>query len=101
MRCLALAGTVLNPALIGLAAAAGHDELVVVPRPRVALVLFGDELATAGIPARGLVRDSLGPQVPAWVARMGADVVLSSAARTLSRPMSRRSGARPRLPTWC
>ncbi len=73
---LARAGTVLNPALIGLAAASGHDELVVVPAPRVALVLFGDELATVGIPAPGLVRDSLGPQVPAWVARMGADVVL-------------------------
>jgi molybdopterin molybdotransferase len=73
---LATAGTVLTPALIGLAAASGHDELVVVPSPRVALVLFGDELATAGIPARGLVRDSLGPQVPAWVARMGVDVVL-------------------------
>jgi molybdopterin molybdotransferase len=42
----------------------------------VALVLFGDELASAGVPARGLVRDSLGPQVPAWVARMGVDVVL-------------------------
>lgn len=73
---LAPAGTVLNPALIGLAAAAGQDELLVVPAPRVALVLFGDELATAGVPARGLVRDSLGPQVPAWVARMGVDVVL-------------------------
>jgi molybdopterin molybdotransferase len=73
---LAPAGTVVTPALIGLAAASGHDELTVVPAPRVALVLFGDELATAGVPARGLVRDSLGPQVPAWVARMGADVVV-------------------------
>jgi molybdopterin molybdotransferase len=73
---LARAGTVLTPALVGLAAACGHDDLVVVPRPRVALVLFGDELARAGIPPRGLVRDSLGPQVPAWVVRMGADVVL-------------------------
>jgi molybdopterin molybdotransferase len=73
---LARAGTMLNPALIGLAAAAGHDDLLVVPAPQVALVLFGDELATVGVPAPGLVRDSLGPQVPAWVARMGADVVL-------------------------
>ena len=73
---VAPAGTVLNPALIGLAAAAGHDELLVVPAPRVVLVLFGDELATAGVPAHGMVRDSLGPQVPAWVARLGVDVVL-------------------------
>jgi molybdopterin molybdotransferase len=73
---LAPAGTTVTPALIGLAAASGHDELLVVPAPRVALVLFGDELATVGVPAWGFVRDSLGPQVPAWVARMGADVVV-------------------------
>jgi molybdopterin molybdotransferase len=73
---LAAAGTPITPALIGLAAASGHDDLLVVPSPRVALVLLGDELATAGVPAMGLVRDSLGPQVPAWVARMGVDVVL-------------------------
>jgi molybdopterin molybdotransferase len=72
---LAAAGTPVTPALVGLAAAAGHDDLAVVPRPRVALVLFGDELATSGIPAPGLVRDSLGPQVPAWLARMGVTVV--------------------------
>jgi molybdopterin molybdotransferase len=72
---LALAGTRLTPALLGLAAAAGHDVLAVVPRPRAALVLLGDELATAGIPPTGMVRDSLGPQVPAWLARMGVDVV--------------------------
>ena len=58
---LALAGTVLNPALIGLAAACGHDELLVVPRPRVALVLFGDELATAGVPATGTGPRLAGP----------------------------------------
>lgn len=72
---LAAAGTALGPALLGLAAAAGHDDLLVVPRPRAALVLFGDELATSGIPAPGFVRDSLGPQVPAWLARMGVEVV--------------------------
>ncbi len=72
---LATAGTLLNPALLGLAAACGHDTLAVIPRPRAALVLFGDELATEGVPAPGMVRDSLGPQVPAWLARMGADVV--------------------------
>jgi molybdopterin molybdotransferase len=73
---LAGAGSPVTPAWIGLAAAAGHDTLLVVPRPRVALVLFGDELALSGVPGPGLVRDSLGPQVPAWVRRMGAEVVL-------------------------
>ena len=81
---LAPAGTSLTPALLGLAAASGHDELVVVPRPRVALVLFGDELSMAGVPAPGTVRDSLGPQVPAWLRRMGVEVVaVESAADTL------------------
>jgi len=77
---LASAGSLVCPAHIGLAAASGHDDLMVIPRPRVALVLFGDELATSGLPDRGFVRDSLGPQVPAWLTRMGA--VISSVARS-------------------
>ncbi len=81
---LAPAGTIVTPVLIGLAAAAGHDDLRVVPRPRVALVLFGDELATSGVAGAGMVRDSLGPQVPAWLSRLGAQVVsVSRAADTL------------------
>ena len=40
-------------------------------RPRV--VVFGDELLTAGPPGAGRVRDSLGPQVPGWLRRLGAD----------------------------
>jgi molybdopterin molybdotransferase len=71
---LAPSGSSLTPAIIGLAAAAGHDDLAVVPRPHVALVLFGDELVDSGVPGVGLVRDSLGPQVPAWVSRLGASV---------------------------
>lgn len=72
---LAPTGTVLNPAVLGLAAASGHDDLLVVPRPRAALVLFGDELTSSGLPGSGMVRDSLGPQIPSWVRRMGARVV--------------------------
>ena len=72
---LAGAGTVVTPALVGLAAASGHDHLTVIPRPSTALVIFGDELVTAGVPGPGLVRDSLGPQVPAWLARMGVEVL--------------------------
>lgn len=73
---LAAPGVAVTPALIGLAAAAGLDDLLVVPRPRVALVLFGDELATTGVPESGRVRDSLGPQIPAWLARLGAQAVM-------------------------
>jgi molybdopterin molybdotransferase len=84
-EALARSGTIVTPALIGLAAAAGHDDLAVVPRPRVALVLFGDELASSGVAPAGKVRDSLGPQVPAWLRRMGAEVVsVTTAEDTLA-----------------
>src|SRR5690606_26653846 len=66
------AGTPITPAVIGLAAACGHDTLAVTPAPTAAVVIFGDELLTAGPPGGGRVRDSLGPQVPAWLARLGA-----------------------------
>jgi molybdopterin molybdotransferase len=58
--------------VLGLAAACGYDRLLVRPAPRAALLVFGDELLTAGLPADGRVRDALGPQVPAWLTRLGA-----------------------------
>jgi molybdopterin molybdotransferase len=66
------AGTVVSPAVIGLACSCGRDRVRVVPAPRVAVVVFGDELLTAGPPGAGRVRDSLGPQLPAWLRRLGA-----------------------------
>jgi len=72
---LAPAGTIVDPALIGLACAAGIDELHVRRIPRVALLLFGDELVATGVAGPGRVRDSLGPQLPGWIRRLGAQVV--------------------------
>lgn len=69
------AGVTLTPARIGLAAAAGHDLLAVVRRPRVRVLVLGDELLTHGLPVDGRVRDSLGPQLPAWLLRLGAELV--------------------------
>ena len=69
------AGTVLNPAMVGLLAAAGFDEIDVVVQPRVALVLLGDEIQLSGIPRDGLVRDALGPQLPGWLVAMGAQII--------------------------
>jgi molybdopterin molybdotransferase len=68
-------GSPVNPGVLGLAAACGYDSLLVHPAPRVALLVFGDELLTAGIPGDGRVRDSLGPQLPGWLRRLGARVV--------------------------
>lgn len=72
---LVKAGTKLTPAMVGLLAAAGHDQLSVVKRPKVALLLFGDEIQLNGLPKDGLVRDSLGPQLPAWLEKLGCEVI--------------------------
>lgn len=73
-------GTDVTPALAGFLAATGHDQVAVIRRPRVGLVLLGDELLESGIPADGRVRDSLGPQLPGWLTRSGAEVVRKSRA---------------------
>lgn len=69
------AGTRLTPAHLGLLAAAGHDRVLLARRPRALCLVFGDELVRAGDPRDGKVRDSLGPQVPAWLTRLGVEVV--------------------------
>jgi molybdopterin molybdotransferase len=71
---LATAGTPVTPALIGLAAACGLEELPVRPRPRAVAVISGSELLTAGPPRGGRIRDALGPQLPAWLRRLGGEV---------------------------
>ncbi|MDP4013286.1 MAG: molybdopterin molybdotransferase MoeA [Candidatus Nanopelagicales bacterium] len=72
---LARAGQSMTPALIGLLAAAGHDSPIQVRRRPVAqLLILGDELLTSGISHDGKVRDSLGPQVPPLLSRLGAKV---------------------------
>ncbi|MFF0276274.1 molybdopterin molybdotransferase MoeA [Streptomyces sp. NPDC004330] len=69
------AGSVVTPAVLGLAAAAGYDELPVPPRPRVEILVLGDELLAAGLPHDGLIRDALGPMLGPWLAALGADVL--------------------------
>ncbi|WP_425557796.1 molybdopterin molybdotransferase MoeA [Kitasatospora cystarginea] len=68
------AGTPVTPAVLGLAAACGHDRLAVHRRPTVELLLLGDELLDSGIPADGRVRDALGPLLPPWLTAAGAEV---------------------------
>ena len=57
------AGSTLTPAAIGAAAAAGHDQLSVYPRPRIRMVLLGADR----------IRDALGPQMPLWARRLGLE----------------------------
>ena len=68
---LVKAGAVLNPGKIGLLSAAGLDHVSVTRKPRVALVLLGDEIQLEGVPSEGLIRDALGPQLPGWLEKMG------------------------------
>ncbi|WP_438828004.1 molybdopterin molybdotransferase MoeA [Streptomyces tropicalis] len=68
------AGSLATPAVLGLAAAAGYDTLTVVPRPRVDVLVLGDELLTEGVPHDGLIRDALGPMLPPWLRALGAEV---------------------------
>lgn len=69
------AGTVLNPAHISLAALGAMDELAVLGKPAVKLVLTGDEVVATGIPAPGFVRDAFSPQLGSVVAMLGGAVV--------------------------
>ncbi|MEV7277071.1 molybdopterin molybdotransferase MoeA [Streptomyces sp. NPDC093111] len=69
------AGSAVTPVVLGLAAAAGYDELAVRQRPRVEVLVLGDELLAAGLPHEGLIRDALGPMLGPWLAALGAEVL--------------------------
>ncbi|MET9885350.1 molybdopterin molybdotransferase MoeA [Streptomyces sp. NPDC006430] len=69
------AGSLVTPAVLGLAAAAGYDELTTRPRPRVEILVLGDELLTEGRPHDGLIRDALSPMLGPWLDRLGAEVI--------------------------
>ncbi|MGW3139208.1 molybdopterin molybdotransferase MoeA [Streptomyces sp. NPDC001139] len=85
-------GTVVTPAVLGLAAAAGYDTLAAVPRPRVEVLVLGDELLTEGRPHDGLIRDALGPMLPPWLRALGAEVTavrrLGDDAKALHRAVT-------------
>jgi molybdopterin molybdotransferase len=76
------AGAVITPAVLGALCAGGTDEVQVRRRPRAHLLVFGDEILESGAPRDGRVRDSLGPQIPLWLSRMGVDVVGVTSAVT-------------------
>ncbi|MGA5322046.1 molybdopterin molybdotransferase MoeA [Streptomyces seoulensis] len=85
-------GTLVTPAVLGLAAAAGYDTLAVVPRPRAEILVLGDELLTGGLPHDGLIRDALGPMLAPWLRVLGAEVVavrrLGDDAKALRRAIT-------------
>ena len=72
---LAPAGLRVGAVLLGLAATCGRTKLLVTPRPRVAVLVTGDELTQRGPSGAGLVRDALGPMMAALVDGLGGDLV--------------------------
>ncbi|KAB2973777.1 molybdopterin molybdotransferase MoeA [Streptomyces sp. SS1-1] len=85
-------GTIVTPAVLGVAAAAGYDTLTAVPRPRVEVLVLGDELLTEGLPHDGKIRDALGPMLPPWLRALGAEVLavrrLGDSARALHKALT-------------
>ena len=61
----------------------GLDALRVRRRPRVTVLVTGDELATSGLPGAGRVRDALGPLLPGLIAWGGG--VTGSPSRVADR----------------
>ncbi len=66
-------GAVVGPAALGLAASLGHDTLPVL-RPRVSVLVTGEEITTSGLPGDGSVRDAIGPALPGVVDRAGGRI---------------------------
>ncbi|MGB9666355.1 MAG: gephyrin-like molybdotransferase Glp [Candidatus Cryosericum sp.] len=68
------AGTLLNPAEIGVCAAAGQMEVTVYPRIRAAILTTGSELVDASqVPGPGQIRDANAHSLRAQVASIGAE----------------------------
>lgn len=97
---LAPAGAVVTPLLLGLAASVGLDALAVHVRPRVEVLVTGDEIVSEGLPGAGRVRDALGPMLPGLVRWLGGEFVRTvrvpdhpedALARALREPTARES----------
>ncbi|MFC5246340.1 molybdopterin molybdotransferase MoeA [Streptomyces nigrescens] len=67
------AGALVTPAVLGLAAAAGYDELTAYRRPRAEVFVLGDELLDHGLPHEGRIRDALGPMLAPWLHSLGIE----------------------------
>lgn len=71
---IAAAGTLLTPAVMGLATSSQIDEVSVYEKSAVSIIVTGSELVSSGTPELGQIRDSLTVQVSSWVEYLGANV---------------------------
>jgi molybdopterin molybdotransferase len=73
---VAPAGRIVSAAVLGAAAQTGVEHLWVRRRPRIGVLVTGDEVLPYGTaPAIGKVRDAVSPMVMAVVARAGGELV--------------------------
>jgi molybdopterin molybdotransferase len=73
------AGTRLRPSTLGLLAAAGHGEIAVYRKPRVAIVCTGDELVPVdATPAYGQIRNSNAPVASTTIEEFGGLLVAAT-----------------------
>lgn len=71
---IAPAGTLITPAIAGLAASSGHDQVEVTSKPTVSVIVTGNELVSSGEIGPGQIRDSLTIQVSPWAQYLGGVV---------------------------
>ena len=65
-------GAIVTPAMLALAAAAGHDAISVVRPPTACTIVIGNALQAAGVPKPGRVREALGEAIPGYAVQLGA-----------------------------
>lgn len=65
------AGRIVTPPILAIAAAAGHDGIVIVRPPVVGVIVLGTSLLSQGQSRGGRVRDALSNTVPSFVAACG------------------------------
>ena len=76
------AGTTLGPAELAVAASVGRDTVACGRRPRVAVLVTGDELVGPGVPlAPGQIRDSNTTALAGQAAQAGAEVLSREVVR--------------------
>ena len=68
------AGTLITPAVMGLATSSQIDEVSVYEKALVSIIVTGSELVSTGSPDLGQIRDSLTVQVSTWVEYLGANI---------------------------
>lgn len=72
------AGRILRPQDLGVLSSIGIGQIPVIRRPRVRILITGNELLLAGTPPSGFqIADANGPMLAALVTRDGGEVIMS------------------------